>query len=255
MKKALIWTGVGLVALLIAALVVSVLCLGKIVKNRAEAIGPEMTKGPVTLDAADIWLFPGHAELKGLVIGNPPNYKTKVAVQVGDMSVRLNPFTAFSEKMVIDSINIKSPEITIEGGLKNNNLTQIEKNVDDYLNSGGAPPSPSQPPTLTNAPAPTKKYQINDLAISGAKLHIVSFIEGRGNISLSIPDIHLTKLGEGEGGITAPEVAKRVLAALEQSVSEHAGDAISNIGKEAISGAKNLDLKKAGQKLKGIFGQ
>jgi uncharacterized protein involved in outer membrane biogenesis len=240
--------------LLVAGLVVSVLSLGKIVKNRANVLGPQIAKVDVTLDNASVWIFPGRAQLTGLTIGNPPTCKSKVAVKIGDISVRLNPLTALSEKMIIDSVIVKSPEITLEGGLKKNNLTQIQQNVEDYLN-GGAAPAADQPSAPAGASKPSMKFQVNELVISGAKLHVISLFKTGANISMPLPEIRMANLGAGEGGLTSPEIIHKALAAVLNSIAENAADTVSNLGKDAVSKAKKFDFKKAGEKLKGIFGQ
>jgi len=254
-KKKLIYIGLALVVLAALALVVSVLSLGRIVKNRVEAIGPQVTQTAVTLDSAAIWLFPGRASFKGLTIGNPSHYKTKVAIAFGKIHVRVNPFTAFSRKIVIDTIQLESPEVTIEGGLKKNNLTEIEKNMNDYMDGTNASPSaPAQANATTNAHT-DRTFQVNELVITGARLHVISLFNTGANVSMSLPEIRMASLGQGPDGITSAELGQKVLKALLNSIAENAADTVSNLGKEAVSKAKKFDFKKAGEKLKGLFGQ
>jgi uncharacterized protein involved in outer membrane biogenesis len=252
MKKTFTRVGLVVLAVLIVGIVVLAFSLGTIVKNRVEVVGSNLAKVEVKLGAASIWIVPGRAQLTGLAVGNPTGYKTEHAVTVGDVSIRMNPLTALSSKMVIDSIAVKSPEITIEGGLRHNNLMDIRQNL-----SAGAPAvsEPAQPGTAaasTNAP---KRYQINDLVISGAKLHITSLLGTGQNINLSLPDIHLENLGAGDAGITAPDVAEKALTALLESISKNAGDAVAKAGEDALVNGKKFDFKKAGARLKSLFGQ
>jgi uncharacterized protein involved in outer membrane biogenesis len=253
MKKKLLYAGLGIVVVVAIALVVVAFSLGAIVKKGVEAVGPQATKVDVTLDSAAVWLMTGGADLKGLTIGNPAKYKSRIAVQVGDVSVRINPLTVLSSKMVVDSINVKAPEITLEGGLKNNNLTEIQKNLNDYLNSGGASAPASAQAASTNAAG--KKLQINDLVISGAKIHFTSLLGTGQNVTVPLPDVHLVNLGAGSDGITPPEVAEKALTALLDAAAENAGELLGKAGKDALNKVKSLDVKKAGEKLKGIFGQ
>jgi uncharacterized protein involved in outer membrane biogenesis len=253
MKKLFLRIGLVVLLLLVVLFVVSIFFLGRIAKNRVEAIGPQMTQGPVTLDSADVWLMPGHVQLKGVFIGNPPGYKSDCAIKLGEISVRMNFFSALSDKVVVDQITMKSPEITVEGGLKKNNLTKIQKNMSDYVDSGSAP---SKTPDSTNStPKPTKKYQVNELTITAARLHFVSLLGSGKNVSISLPDIHLANLGAAEGGITSPEIAKKALEALLDSISENAGKEIGNLSKEAGSKIKKFEFKKAGEQMKQLIGQ
>jgi uncharacterized protein involved in outer membrane biogenesis len=257
MKKPLIRVSIGVVALVVAALVASIFFLGRIVKNRVETVGPRVAQVEVKLDGADVWLVPGRVQLKGLFIGNPPGCKSRVAIKVDGISVRMNPMSALSDKAVIDSITVKSPEITIEGGLKKNNLTQIQKNVNDYVSSQpDAAPTETKPAAAPTAGGkPGKTFQINELVITGARLHITSLFATGKSVTISLPDIHLDNLGAGQTGITSPEVAQKALTALLNSITANASDTIAKFGKDAATTVKKFDFKKASEKLKGLIGQ
>jgi uncharacterized protein involved in outer membrane biogenesis len=246
MKKPLIRISIGVFALVAAAFVASIFSLGSIVKNRVETVGPRIAQVRVKLDSANVWLLPGCAQLKGLSIGNPPGCKTETAIKADDISIRMNMMSALSDKVIIDSIIVKSPEITIEGGLKNNNLTQIQKNVNAGVSSH-ADSSPSA------AGKPGGKFQINDLLITGARLHVASLFSSGASVTIALPDIHLAGLGAGPAGITSPEVAQKALTALLDSIAANAAGAIGKLGQDAVSTAKKFDFKKAGEKLKGVF--
>jgi hypothetical protein len=234
--------------------VASMFFLGSIVKNGVETVGPRVTLVEVKLDSADVWLLPGRAQLNGLSIGNPPGYKARVAIKVDDINVRLNTMSALSDKVIIDSVTVNSPEITIEGGLKKNNLTQIQKNVNDYVGSHAASSQTETKPAASPSAVgkPGRKFQINELVITGARLHIAGLFATGASVTIPLPDIHLVNLGAGQAGITSPEVAQKVLTALLGSIATNAADAIGKLGKDAV---KELDFKKAGEKLKGLLGQ
>jgi uncharacterized protein involved in outer membrane biogenesis len=250
MKKPLIRISIGVFALVALASVASIFFLGSIVKNRVETVGPRVAQVEVKLDSADVWLLPGRAQLKGLSIGNPPGCKTETAVKVGDISIRMNTMSALSDKAIIDSIIVKSPEITIEGGLKNNNLTQIQKNVNAYVSShADSSPTGTGPAASPSAAGkPGRKLQINDLLITAVRLRIISLFSSGASVTISLPDIHLANLGAGPAGITSSEVAQKALAALLNSIAANAADAIGKLGKGAVS-----TVKKSGEKFKGLF--
>ncbi len=246
-----------IVLILIVGFVAVAMSLGAIVKKGVERIGPSATHVDVTLKGAEVWLFDGRAQLTGFVVGNPPGCKTADAVTVGRVSVQLKPSSIFKNKVVVESINVKSPVITLEGGLKNNNLATIEKNINDYV---GSPPS--APATNTQA-APSspaqaeRKVQVNDLVISGAKLQVNTALSGGKTVTLAIPDIHLTDLGPGPEGVTPVEVGQKALHAVLVEASKALMKDAGQLGKNALNGAagdlKHLDVHKATASLKGLF--
>ena len=61
---------------------------------------------------------------------------------------------------------------------------------------------------------PAKKLEVDDFLITGAKVH--ANLTGLVNkeLTLTLPDIHLTDLGKGPDGITAADLTKKVLTAI-----------------------------------------
>ena len=100
MKKRLpliLLVGLGL---LVVVAVAAFLFLGTIVKTGVEKVGPMITKVPVNLDGANISVFSGSGELKGFVMGNPENFKASNSVNVGSVSLKLEPGSILSDMMI-----------------------------------------------------------------------------------------------------------------------------------------------------------
>jgi uncharacterized protein involved in outer membrane biogenesis len=230
-----------LVVLVIIGAVVASLFLGDIVKKGVETVGPRITQVSVKLDEVHLTLLTGSASVKGLVVGNPAGYKTPQAISAGLISVGVNPMSVLSDKIVIRSIHVESPEITFEGGLSGNNLSAILNNVD----------ASSKSPASTNAAAanspaqakPSKKFEVDDLMITGAKVHVsLTDLQGK-EMTLALPPIHLTDLGRNPEGITATDLTRSVLRAITTATVKAVGKASTDIGKNA------------GNVLKGAAGQ
>ena len=114
-KKILLFGGIGLLVLIVVAVIVVGLFLGKIVKAGMEAVGPKITQTTLTVDAVDVSLLTGSATVKNLVIGNPQGYKAPSAISVGLAAVSVSSMSVLSDKIVVKSIRVESPEITFEG--------------------------------------------------------------------------------------------------------------------------------------------
>ena len=250
-----------ILGLILAGIVVGIFLaatsLDGIVKTGVETFGPELTKVSVKLDSVHIVLFTGSARVTGLVVGNPEGYKMPNAISVGLAEVGVNPFSILSDKIVVRTIHVVSPEITFEGGLSGNNLSKILENVDASLKPGAKP--------STNAPAPatagksSMKIEVDDFVITGAKAHVRLTDLGDKEMTLSLPDIHLTDLGTNTDGITPADlthiVLKTVTTATIKAVSAAAGDlgkGIENLGKDAAGGAAS-DIDEVKKKLGGLF--
>ena len=234
MKKILLSIVIVLVVLIVAAVIVAGLFLGNIVKAGVETVGPKITQVPIKVDAVSLSILTGSAKVEGLVVGNPEGYKTPQAISVGTVAVGVNPLSVLSDKIVVRSIEVREPEITFEGNpFSGNNLAKIRDNVNAAT---AASQQPSTNQTVQAASKPGKKLEVDDFLISGAKVHVSLTGMGGKEMTLPLPDIHLTNLGKGTDGITATELTRRVLDALTTATVKAVANAATNIGK----GAENL---------------
>jgi len=237
--KKIFWSVViAVIVLLIVAVSIVALNLDRIVKSGVETYGPQITKVSVTLDEIHIGLTTGSAKVKGLVIGNPDGCKSPEAIRIGTASVGVNSFSILSDKIVVRSIAIDAPEITFEGGLGGNNLSKILDNVNGAAQTGG--------PVVTNSAGqskPAKKIEVDDFLITGAKVHVILTQLGGKEMTLPLPEIHLTDLGKGSDGLTPTELTRAVLSKILTETTKAVGSEISNLG--LTKGAEQL--KQTGQ--------
>jgi uncharacterized protein involved in outer membrane biogenesis len=233
MKKLLIRILIGLVVLVIVVVVAIGLFLDSAIKKGVETVGPQITKVDIKLDGVNLSLRAGSATIKGLVVGNPEGYKTPHAISVGSASVVVRARSVLSDKIIIKSIRVEAPEITYEGNLLGaDNLHKILGNVSSAAGTGSGADSAS-----SSGGKPAKKLQVDDFLITGAKV-IVS-IKGTGGLAapVTIPDIHLSNLGQGPEGITAAELTKQVLEIVTADVVKYAVSQATDIGKGVLDTA------------------
>jgi len=241
LKKILLIAVILVVVLGLAAVVFVGLFFDKIAKTGIEEVAPAITQTAVTVDDVHISVLSGSASISGFIIGNPDpaSYKSTNAIFLGKAAVSVVPGSILSDKIVIHSIEIRAPEITLEGNpFAENNLKKLLDNVNAF--AGGGPVDTNKPTTTPAEKKAAKKLQVDDFLISGAKVTArISGIEGE-PFSIVIPDIHFTSLGTGPDGITAAELTKKIL---NQVIS----DSIKVVGERA----KDLVGKTAGNLLKG----
>ncbi len=234
MKKIIVRILIVAVVLIVAGFIVVGMFLDSIIKKGVETAGPAITKTEVRLDGVSLSVFSGKGTVKGLFVGNPAGYKTASAIQVGEATVRVKPGSLMSNKIVVESVSINAPDITIEGGMKDNNLTKILENVQSF--SGSATTNTSQ----TGAQKPAQKIQVNDLLITGGKVNVSLGLLGGKSVTVPLPEIHLTDLGKNSDGITPAELAQTVMKSIIDGALSSATKAVSNIGGVATDAAKSL---------------
>ena len=249
-KKILLWIGLGVVVLGFIAVIVVALSLDRIVKKGVEVVGPRIVQVPITLDGIHIGVLSGSATVKNLIVGNPDGYKTPYAVSVGVADVSVNIASALSDKIVIHSIHVDAPEITFEGGLSGNNLGKIMDNLKSPPQTAGT--SVTNVPVSQGGTATSKKIEVDDFLITGAKVHVVLTSLGGKEMSLTLPTIHLTDLGKGDAGLTPADLIRQVFQAITTTTLASVTTSLGDLSKDAQKiGKGEVDKVKSG--LGGFF--
>lgn len=249
-KKIFLGIIIGIVVVIVAVVIIVGFFLGDVVKAGINTVGPKVTQTAFSVESVSISPLTGSASLKDFVIGNPVGYTSQApnAISVGKTSVSLEPLSVMGDKIIIKSIEVRSPEITFLGSpLGANNLKKIMDNVNAFT---GGTTSPG-----TNAPGeakPGKKLEVDNFLITGAKVHF-------NGATLPLPDIHLTGLGAGPDGITPADLTKAVLnqitASTLQAVVGSLGNAGKALGNSVNEAGKTLGTEagKIGKSLGGLF--
>ncbi len=223
-KKILI--GVG--ALILVAVIGLFFFLGSIVKAGIQTVGPKMTKTSVKVSLVTVSPLTGRGRIRGLVIGNPPGFKSESALRLKDFRIRVVPRSLTKSVIVVRSISIEGPEITKEG----NNLETIQRNVQSFL------------PEDTGEKKSATKIVVDDLWIKKAKVRYE--VLGK-MMSITIPDIHLTGIGRDSGGATPAQVVDKVLGSILSGVTagvKNLGKSVTDQAEKVGSGLKDLFKKK-----------
>ncbi len=232
MKKVLALTAIVVVALLVAGILAGLFFVNSLVKTGVETVGPKIAKVDMKLDGASISLFSGEGSLKGLVVGNPEGYKTPSAIQVGQVSVAIQPGSLLSDKVVVRRVSVESPEITFEGSLSGNNLSKIMENVQAFTATQSASAKTGEPKS--------KKIQVDDFQITGGQINLSMTLLGGKAVRVPLPDIRLQNLGQGGDGITPGDLMEKVFKAVLEGTTKAVSGALGDVGKEAVGTVKDL---------------
>lgn len=241
MKKLLKIAILGILALVVIAVIGLGLTLDKTVKKGVETVGPMVIKVPVTLESVKLSMLSGGGSIDGLVIGNPEGFKSPSAIKVGHSSVAVSIGSVFSDKVVVKSVVVKSPEITFETDLKRNNLNQLLKNMEEA--TGG-------PDTNAASKQASRKLQVDEFVLTGGKINVSVSTLGGASMSVPLPDITFKDLGTGPDGITAADLTRKVLNEVIEKAIPAAVAAVSDL---ATKQATSQGLEKATKGLSDIL--
>ncbi len=251
MKKLLIRGAIVAVVLIIVVIFALTLFLDGAIKKGVETVAPKITQVAVKLDGVSLSILSGSGSVKGLVVGNPEGYKTPEAINVGHASLSVSPGSLLSDKIVVKSVRVDAAEVTFEGGLTGNNLSKILDNVEAF--AGG---EAKEDPAAAKDGKPAKKIQVDDFLVTGAKVKVSLTGMGGKTVTVPLPDVHLTNLGQGEDGITTAELTKQVLrAVLNSAIKVATSDKVKEMTKgltDAVGEAGKAATDAATKATKGV---
>lgn len=232
------------VLLLVGGVVLFMLSPAKMIRKGITSYGPKVTKTSIEVSEIDLSFFSGRGTIKGLKIGNPEGYRSESAVVIPVATIAIRPTTLFKGKLVIRSIEIESPQITYEAKLGGSNLAQIQENIDEFVGKvKGLTGRSSEQKSTDKKPSGGKKIQVDEIVIRNAKVKIAFTLFGGKGANLILPEIRLTNLGQGEEGVTGPEVLKAVWIAIVKATTEKlagiAGGAV-RVGGSILKGVGDI---------------
>jgi uncharacterized protein involved in outer membrane biogenesis len=235
---------------------------GAMVKSAVETMGPKVLGVPVTLKGALFFPVRGKAVLTGLVIGNPEGFKSPSLFELHEVSVSLDLATLFSDTIVIRQVRIDAPAITYEGSMKGSNITKLMENI-KRGKKGGVKEGKAEKPEEA-AKGGEKKVIIKEFSMENAKVAAdLKELGGRG-ITVVVPSVHLTDIGEKEGGTSPAAASAAILGAVLKGVtgSLASSEEVLEKGLKFVEEGGAAELKAAGKEagkviksISGLFGK
>lgn len=217
--KIILGSIVGLAAILILVLMFSI---NSIVKSGIEDFGSEMTGTEVTVSSVSISPFSGRGTVKGFRVANPDGYSQSNAIEVEDFSIRLEPFSLFSNTMIVNEINISAPAIYVEQKLPENNMNTLLQNIQ----------------SVSSGETSDAELVIEHFVMTNATADLYTEVGGERSAKVEISSVELHDLGRGGGR-----------EAVEDVITEIA----ENVAEEALKGAAQSGEKQLRDAIEDIF--
>ena len=214
MQRAL-FAGVAVVAAVLVGVAVWVyVSLDELVKRAIEHYGTEIVQATVSVDRVKLAPVDGAGELRGLSIGNPKGFRNPHAATVGTVELAVDPASVAKDVVLVRRIVVVAPNITYEPGARGSNFDASQRNVDHYLGTDQAGAKRSG----------GRKLIVERLTIKGARpSYSPPVMSGKAAILFNLPDIQLSNVGKGRGGVTPGELTKIVVDALALRIAEAIG--------------------------------
>jgi hypothetical protein len=204
MKKVLIFVGL-IVLLSVVVVLVSLSKAGAVVKTAIQTLGPRITRTSVTVNSVELSPLSGEGIIRGFTLGNPEGYRSPTSIEIAEVHLKLDAKSLRSDKIHILRILVDSPRITIEGGLTDNNLQKILRNIQGFTGSESS----------GNAgEGSRRKLQVDEFLFRNGKVDVKFGILGGKGPSVNLPEVHLTDLGTQGDGITPGDLSRKIFGSI-----------------------------------------
>jgi hypothetical protein len=232
MKKILLFGGLAVLVLAIAAYVTLQFFLGSIVTAGVNRFGPVMTQSPVELKSAQLSPLTGVGTLSGLTVGNPKGWTTPHALRLSKIHVDVEPSSLFRDLVIINEIVIDQPEFIYETKIVASNIGDLLSNIEQATGGNKA----AEPASKDGKPL---KMIVKKFTLRNGKVTVGL---GAQAVAMPMPPVELTDIGVAEGGATPAGVAFAVMRSITTSVVVASKDALIKVG--GTSGAAAADAAK-----------
>lgn len=239
---------IGIVAIVAIAVTVAVWQAGSLIKESAEAYGPEYLKVDVALEDVGLSIFSGEVGVKGFHLGQPEGFGEGDMVALNDFNMRLRPKTLLDDHIIIDTLRLEAPLLDVRVKDKTNNFQAF---TDQVLALVGEAPAdePASEITLT-----IHKFEIVSPTV---KIDAQGLVDIKKDITLE--SFTLTELGTDEQGLAPREILRHVMDVLQPQISKALidvglKDAVKNIAGKELDKLKSEAEEKIGSKLNDALG-
>jgi len=225
--------------------------LNTLVKKVVESAGPSITGTTVTLDSANLSPFSGNGSLNGLTVGNPKGYSSDYSLKLGHIAVSVEKQSLLRNPVVVNSIEIREPQLCLIGTPGGTNLQQIMRNIKSAGSTKAKTGNPSPVATRSEKTTEKKTFLVKSVVISGTKLEIVLSAFGQSvHQSLDLPEIRLHNLGSDGSGLTPAQLSEEILTPL---INAGIDEGIKAASKQGLLQLQQNGGKEIGNFLKGLF--
>jgi uncharacterized protein involved in outer membrane biogenesis len=229
--------------ILVLIAVVASFFLGGIITGVVNKAGPLALGVPVELESAKLLPLSGLARLNSLSVGNPEGYKSDYLFKVELVSVKLRTASLLSDRIHIQKIHIKAPQVMYE-------MKGLQSNISALLESLAGEPTDEEEPVadaVEKEPSTksTKGIQIDEILIEGGRLSVKTIASLGVAVPVPLPTIHIKGIGADKpGGASPVEAAAQIVSAIVKaaagaasSVVTGTGALVGKAGSQALDGA------------------
>jgi len=245
-----------LVSLIVLGLVfagITYVYFDQAIRRGIEIAGTSALGTAVTVSSASLSPLTGSGTVRGLSIANVEGYESPYAIALETLDFQVSLPSLFTDVFEITLIEVTGAEVNYETKVVTDNILDLL----DRLPSATAAPVVEASP---DAAPPGKRFIIRELVIQRPQITLYTELA---RAPISLPDVRVRNIGVDDEALTAPEVARQVLASLNsallfegipdmRTLLDSTGQQIRE-GASAVGDAVGGAVQSLGSGLRGLF--
>ena len=218
--------------------------LNQLVEGAIEEMGTEMAGTEVSLEGVNIDLTSGRGELLGLVVANPPGYRSDFALKFNKVALAIDPASLAGPVVRLSEITIKGGQLNAEQKGSNSNLSELLESIE----SATASEKPAEPPKDPTPPSSAEdvRLYLQRFVLAGTKAKVI--VEGEKPKVIKVPDVRRKAIGDPATGLTAKQMGDELMHAIieevQKAVGAHLAEMAVDAAKDKIKRELGLDRKR-----------
>lgn len=175
--------------------------MNTLAKQFAEQAASDALGVPVSIGEVDISIENQKVVVKSIKISNPQGYSKPYAVEVAYVAIDAESLS--KELLNFSDVSVDGTTVNLEVTGQGTNLSDLKNNIEQ--GQGAEAPDPHANPI---------KVVIQKFSMTKAQLNPSTVLLKKDLPSVTVPDIHLTGIGQKEGGVLAQDAIGQIMKAV-----------------------------------------
>jgi hypothetical protein len=248
MKKNLVALLSGIFLVLVATGIFMFMQMDNMAKRTLEKYASAITGTPVSVAKITISPSTGEGSVTYLTIRNPAGFGTDYALKMNSTHVAVDVKSLPTDVVIIKEVVMDAPEIIYEVNEHGNNFAVLRTNVNEYL---AHDETASEEKIVAS-----KQVIIKDFYLRNGKVKVIAPSLQNQSFEVSIPTIHLSNVGEGQGKGNLPRVMQQIMNVVTNTIVSSVGNVtLQNFVKflpNTVTGVANGVLNETGTAIQNV---
>ncbi|OQY17859.1 MAG: hypothetical protein B6I36_08235 [Desulfobacteraceae bacterium 4572_35.1] len=197
--------------------------LDSIAKKTIEYCGSQALGVNTSVNKLHISILDGSSSITGLSIANPKGYSANNFIALKQAKVAIDVGTITSNIIHISEISLSGLHLNLEQSDQASNVKSIMDKLPKGSTTKGQPGATTAQQKKSDQKTSNKKFVVDKLVLSdiGVSAKIQALGAKLSDVSLNVPQIKLTNIGQQQGGMTMPELIRFIVEQVVNGVANN----------------------------------